>query len=307
MDWISGMQKAIDYIEDHLTDDINYEVVAAQSYSSSYHFQRVFAILCGYTLGEYIRYRRLSCAGAELGGSDTKVIDVAMKYGYDSPVSFSRAFAKFHGVNPSEARGNGQMLKSFSRLVLKLSLEGGSIMDYRIEEKPEMILTGFKKRFAGTPENRYAQQKEFHNKTRLNQYLLAGMNYSGMHYGEHSYNIIMNLDDDGFDYYIAEELDEWYTNNFAKALGYDEKANEFEKIVIPKQLYVICETERINYPATTLPDLRRRIVSEWLPSSGYRFAAAPEVECIHWHDIPQPQNNVFTRYIELWIPIEKVE
>ena len=79
MDWIVGMQKAIDYIETHLTEPIDYDIVAAQSFSSSYHFQRVFSILCGFTLGEYIRNRRLSLAGTELAASDAKVIDVALK------------------------------------------------------------------------------------------------------------------------------------------------------------------------------------------------------------------------------------
>ena len=92
MDWITGMQKAIDYIEANLTEEIDYEKVAAQSFSSSYHFQRVFSILCGYTLGEYIRLRRLSLAGTELVTGKEKVIDIALKYGYDSPDSFSKAF-----------------------------------------------------------------------------------------------------------------------------------------------------------------------------------------------------------------------
>lgn len=96
MDWIKGMQKAIDYIEEHLTETIDYEVVAAQSFSSSYHFQRVFSILCGFTMGEYIRNRRLSLAGQELASSDAKVIDVAFKYGYESPDGFAKAFQKFH-------------------------------------------------------------------------------------------------------------------------------------------------------------------------------------------------------------------
>ena len=121
MDWISGMQNAINYIEAHLTDAIDYDEVAAQSFSSSYHFQRVFSILCGFTIGEYIRSRRLSLAGAELAASDVKVIDVALKYGYDSPDSFAKAFQKFHGILPSQARNNGSRLKSFSRLVLKIS------------------------------------------------------------------------------------------------------------------------------------------------------------------------------------------
>lgn len=117
MDWIIGLQKAIDYIENNLTDTIDYEKVAAQSYSSSYHFQRVFSILCGFTIGEYIRNRRLSLAGSELATSDAKVIDVALKYGYESPDSFAKAFQKFHGILPSQARNDGSKLKTFSRLV----------------------------------------------------------------------------------------------------------------------------------------------------------------------------------------------
>ena len=154
MDWIIGIQKAIDYIEDNLLETIDYETVASQSFSSSYHFQRVFSILCGFTIGEYIRNRRLSLAGTELATSNAKVIDIAMKYGYESPDSFAKAFKKFHGILPSQVRNNGNNLKSFSRLVLKFSLEGGSTMNYRIELKDEMIFTGYKRKFSGTPEDR---------------------------------------------------------------------------------------------------------------------------------------------------------
>ena len=174
MDWIIGMQKAIDYIEANLTEEIDYEKVAAESFSSSYHFQRVFSILCGYTLGEYIRLRRLSLAGAELANGKEKVIDIALKYGYDSPDSFAKAFQKFHGITPSQARADGSMLKSFSRLSIKISLEGGSIMNYRIEEKDEMILTGYKRRFSGIPGERMEQEKEMYVKTRPLQYILQG-------------------------------------------------------------------------------------------------------------------------------------
>ena len=107
MDWISGIQNAINYIEAHLTEPISYDAIAAQSFSSSYHFQRIFSILCGYTLGEYIRNRRLSLAGIELAAGDAKVIDIALKYGYESPDSFAKAFQKFHGILPSEAKNNG--------------------------------------------------------------------------------------------------------------------------------------------------------------------------------------------------------
>ena len=104
MDWIIGIQKAINYIEEHLTEEIDYDAVAAQSYSSSYHFQRVFSILCGFTVGEYIRNRRLTLAGIELAADQAKVIDVALKYGYETPDSFTKAFRKFHGILPSQVR-----------------------------------------------------------------------------------------------------------------------------------------------------------------------------------------------------------
>ena len=135
MDWVLSIQKAIDYIEENLTEDINYEKIASLGFSSSFHFQRIFSLLCGYSLGEYIRLRRLTLAGIELSRGESKVIDVALKYGYDSPDSFAKAFFKFHGITPSQARAEGSTLKSFSPLSIKISLEGGNTMDYRIEEK----------------------------------------------------------------------------------------------------------------------------------------------------------------------------
>ena len=98
MNWIDSLQQAINYIEDNITEKLDIEEIAARSFSSSYHFQRIFSILCGYTLGEYIRNRRLSLAGAELQRGEIKVIDAAVKYGYESPDSFAKAFQKFHGV-----------------------------------------------------------------------------------------------------------------------------------------------------------------------------------------------------------------
>ena len=134
MNWIQGIQRAIDYVEANITEDINYEEVAKQAYSSVFHFQRVFGILCGFSLGDYIRMRRLSLAGEELSNGNAKVIDVAMKYGYDTPESFSRAFTRFHSISPSEAKHGGNV-KIFTPLSVKLTLTGGSKMDYRIVKR----------------------------------------------------------------------------------------------------------------------------------------------------------------------------
>ena len=244
MDWILGLQKAIDYIENNLTETIDYEKVAAQSFSSSYHFQRVFSILCGFTIGEYIRNRRLSLAGTELATSDAKVIDVALKYGYESPDSFAKAFQKFHGILPSQARNNGSMLKSYSRLVLSISLEGGSVMKYRIEERPQMLLTGYKQRFSGVPygAERERQEESLFITTRGKQWLLRGASGGG----SKDICVITNINDNGYDFYYAQELDSYERDNLhnVKVTGIENmETMGFENITIPKNTYVVFETE----------------------------------------------------------------
>lgn len=134
MDWITGIQHALDYVEAHITEPLDFEAVAKQAYSSSFHFQRVFGILCGMTLGDYVRQRRLTLAGNELAATGARVLDTALKYGYDTPESFSRAFSRFHGVSPSQAK-HGAVLNSFSPLSVKLTLGGGIMVQYRVETK----------------------------------------------------------------------------------------------------------------------------------------------------------------------------
>ncbi len=299
MDWISGIQRAIDYIEDHLAEGIDYEQVARESFSSSFHFQRVFSILCGMTLGEYIRCRRLTLAGAELAATGGRVIDVAAKYGYESPESFAKAFQKFHGMTPSQARMNGAMLKSFSRLSIKISLEGGTMMNYRLEEKPEMLLTGYKKRFAGDPNDKKDQDHYFACDNRLLEMVLQGISR------EHvlTYQVLKNFGPDGYDFYFAQQLPRWALEDFDDYLG--EFAKDFEHIPIPGGLYLVCETERCKYPTNRMEALRQRAVSEWLPSSGHVLRDAPELGRIHWfwEEDNEKLNN--SRYCEIWLPVEK--
>ena len=302
MDWITGMQKAIDYIEANLTEEIDYEKVAAESFSSSYHFQRVFSILCGYTLGEYIRLRRLSLAGVELANGKDKVIDIALKYGYDSPDSFAKAFQKFHGITPSQARADGSMLKSFSRLSIKISLEGGSIMNYRIETKPQFTLLGYKKRFEGTPydELRHKQEGDFFITTRAHQWMLKGMANDKLS----DYCVITNMNDDGYDFYIASTTDNWERDNLynSKVTGIDFMDKfQFEQIIIPERTYAIFETEKQRMPIPEYFDLRKQIAAEWLSNNEYQMINAPEIAVYHWGIV----GGYTERTIEIWIPIEK--
>jgi len=147
MDFIQNLQRAIDYMEDNILEPITYEDVAKRVYMSSYHFHRTFSLLTGITANEYIRNRRLSMAGQEISISDSKVIDIALKYGYDSPESFTKAFSRFHGITPNVARRAGVKLKSFNRLLIKIKLEGGTVMDYRIEKREKFKLLAKVKNF----------------------------------------------------------------------------------------------------------------------------------------------------------------
>ncbi len=297
MDWLSGMQQALNYIEEHITEELDYGEIAAQAYSSAYHFQRVFGILYNCTLGEYIRNRRLSLAGLELQSEGIKVIDVALKYGYRSPDSFTKAFQKFHGITPSQARGNGAVLKSYSRLSLKFSVEGGHFMDYRIEQVEEFTLVGYKRRFEGSPANRQFQVHCFYMDTRLNQYALDGMAQDCVI----THNVMTNFDDDGYDFYIAKKMSAKEWEMYADAL--EEDAKRFELITVPAGLYLICETQHCQWPVCYDEDLRRKAVTEWLPSSGYELTDAPELLVYHWFRTDDERKH--QRYNEVWLPIAK--
>ena len=299
MDWITGIQNAINYVEDHLAEEIDYDAAAKASLSSTHHFQRIFSILCGYTLGEYIRNRRLSLAGTELAEGTGKVIDIAAKYGYESPDSFCKAFQKFHGITPSQARSDGAVLKSFSRLSIKVSLEGGSIMNYRIEEKEAMVLTGYKRRFTGSPNDKQEQDHNFACETRLEQYILEGM----CREHETIYQILTNFDTEGYDFYFAYQFPAWALEDMQEIPA--DIAERFENVPIPAGTYVVFETERCEFPTAKMDELRMKAISEWLPTSGYELRDAPEIGVIHWfwEEGNEEKNN--SRYCELWLPVVK--
>lgn len=300
MEWVTGIQNALNYVEDHITEDLDFETIAGESFSSLFHFQRVFSILCGYTLGEYIRNRRLSLAGAELSSGKEKVIDVAAKYGYENPDSFARAFQKFHGITPSQARDNGTVLTNFSRLHFRITVDGGRATNYRIEEKQEMLLTGYKDRFMGTPNDKKNQDHYFACNNRLFQYILQGMTGNA----EVVYQLLTNFTQDGYDFYYAYQLPNWALENFANDLG--ELAHHFEHITVPTGKYLVCETERCEFPMELTDNLRRQAVTEWLPSSGYILRNAPEIGVIHWPYEEGNENVNCSRYCEIWLPITEL-
>jgi AraC family transcriptional regulator len=142
LDWLNRMKNALDLMEKKLDERLDIEEIAKAAYASPFHFQRMFLMLTGMTVAEYIRKRKLTLAAQELATSSSKVLDVAFKYGYDSPESFSKAFRKIHGITPSEARNPGVSLKAFPRITFHLSLKGDKEMDYRIVEKEAFTVIG---------------------------------------------------------------------------------------------------------------------------------------------------------------------
>lgn len=135
MDYLASMNEAIGFMERNLLEPISYQDVAEHLYMSSYHFHRTFTMLTGMTANDYLKKRRLSLAGHELVSTESRVLDIALKYGYESPEGFTKAFIRFHGVSPTKAKLTGRELKSFNRLVIKVKVEGGKEMDYRIVER----------------------------------------------------------------------------------------------------------------------------------------------------------------------------
>lgn len=289
MDWITGIQRALDYTEAHLTEDIDYEAVAKEAYSSAFHFQRMFGMLCGFSLGDYIRMRRLTLAAEELIQTKAKVIDVALKYGYDTPESFSRAFFRFHGSTPTEARRGGHM-KSFSRLSVKLILSGGSTMDYRIEKKDAFRLICRKKQVNkpqgdtatadisafwsecgsdGTIEKicKYARFDNFGG--------ILGICFSG------------ELADSGFPYGIGVEY------NGAPLCG-----EELDVIDIPAYTYAVFQC-RGKMP-DAFQKTYQQICTEFFPQSNYEYGNGIELEVYPSAEVQDPNYTC-----EIWIAVKE--
>ena len=142
MEWIERFNEAISYIEEHLTEEIDYEQLGRIACCSSYHFQRMFTYMAGVPLSEYIRRRKMSLAAVDLQGGNMKIIDVAGKYGYSSPTAFNRAFQTVHGIAPSAVKSEGVSVKSFPPILFKITVKGVEEMNYRIETKDAFRIVG---------------------------------------------------------------------------------------------------------------------------------------------------------------------
>lgn len=287
MNWTEGIQNAVDYVEEHLTDELDFTEIAAQAACSSYYFQKIFSVLCGMTLGEYIRGRRLALAGSELISTDIKIIDLALKYGYGSPESFTRAFTLFHGAPPSEVRRGNAALRSFSRLKVQIIMKGGNIMDYKIVEKPAFrVLEKVEQHTVAGGQNKNTipgfwerAHKDGTIETLLSK--AADKTYIfGICYGNgHS-------DSETFDYSIAAAY-----NGAEAPEGYSIRE-------IPARKWVVAECKGAMPEA--IQRLWHQLCTEFFPASGYTPTYELDIEAYPEGDMTSPDYRS-----EIWIPIFK--
>jgi len=287
VNWTEGIGEAIDYIEKNITENLTISDIAARAYMSAFYFHRGFSILCGFTVGDYIRQRRLSLAGSEIVSTGKKIIDIAMEYGYESADSFTKAFTRFHGVTPTAVRRDGAAVKVFARLKIIISLEGGYIMDYKIMEKPAFTVVGCAKMFKNG--NSYEELPQFwaeHYNAGKDK-LIRGR--YGICMGESA-----DTDEYEFEYIIADDY-----------IAGEEVPEGCVTRFIPAHTWAVFPC--VGPMPKALQDVNTKIFSEWLPNNrDYEIADNFDIEM--YSDISDyPDGNSSKDfYSEIWVPVRKL-
>jgi AraC family transcriptional regulator len=282
MEWIERLNKAIIYIEEHLTKEIDYEELGKIACCSAYHFQRMFAYMANVPLSEYIRRRKMSLAAVDLQGGDEKIIDIAQKYGYNSPTAFNRAFQTVHGIAPSLVKGGGVAVKSFPPLMFKIMVKGVEELNYRIEKKEAFRVVGVSQPLHKEVEENFMIVPQMWQDAAVNGTIqkLAGMMDSPV---MGVLGVSVCNDEEQWKYFIA----------VSSSAPVDEGLEEY---IVPAFTWAIFPGEGACPQA--IQELERRIVAEWLPTSGYEYDNGPDIEV---YLNPDPQQAEF----EVWIPVTK--
>jgi AraC family transcriptional regulator len=285
MGWTEELQAAIDYLENGLTKGYSVEEAAKRAHVSVFHFQRLFSVLTGMSVGDYVRKRRLTLAGQELAFHNARVLDTALKYGYETPEAFAKAFKRQHGLPPSEVKGAPAGLTVYNRLVISVLLKGADPMKVRMEEKEAFSIVGVKRTFSC--ENN-EQQREIPK-------MWAEVHQNGMNDELVSLNngvvkgvlgVCRALDAQ------AKTIEYW----IAAAHDTADTPKHLERLTLAPATYAIFE---VHGPMPhAMQDMWNRIYSEWFPSNPYRPAGAAELEVYPLEDAMKEDY-----YSEIWIPI----
>lgn len=287
MNPLEQLNNALAYIEDNLDGSIDPQKLALTAGCSEYHFSRMFSFLAGVGLAEYIRRRRLSLAAFDLRDPNARVLDVALKYDYQSADSFARAFQALHGVPPSKARE--AVLKAYPRLSFQLTVQGATEMNYKIVEKPAFHIVGIYKRVPLIYEGINPHIQEMWQSLdaplieRLKQ--LSNLEPSGIISGS------TNFSDSRAE---LSELDHWI--GAATSLPCPTDLNKLE---IEGGEWAVFEA--VGPFPKTMQNIWARIYSEWFPTSGYQHRRGPELVWCEKRDITLTDFRC-----QIWIPVSRL-
>ena len=281
MEWIERLNKAINYIENHISEEIEYEQVAKIALCSTYHFQRMFTYMANVSLSEYIRRRRMSLAAVDLQNNE-KIVDIALKYGYASPTAFNRAFQSVHGIAPSLVKKGGVVVKSFPPISFKITIKGVEEMNYRIEEKEAFRIVGKSEPLHKEMEKNFAVVPQVWQNAAMDGTLqkLASMI-------EQKPKGILGVS-------VCNDKEEWRYYIAVSSIGNIDKT--LEEYCVPALTWAIFPGQGACPQA--IQSLEQRVITEWLPDSGYEYANGPDIEV---YLTPDQQNAQF----EVWIPVIK--
>lgn len=280
MEWIERLNQSMVYIEEHLTSEINYDRLGQIACCSAYHYQRMFTYMAGVTLAEYIRRRKMSLAAVDLQGKQEKIIDIAEKYGYSSPTAFNRAFQSIHGIAPSAVKRGGASVKSYPPLTFTITIKGVQEMNYRIETKDAFRIIGISAPLSKEVEQNFLIVPNMWQDAAVNgtiQKLASIIDVPPMG--------LLGVS-------VCNDTEQW---KYFIAVASTKNGGEFEEYTVPASTWAIFPGSGINQ---SIQELEQRIITEWLPTSGYEYADAPDIEV---YLNPDPQN---TQY-EVWIPVRK--
>lgn len=296
MEWITTLRQAVNYMEAHLLEDINAADIAGEIHISPFYLQKGFKIMTGYSIGEYMRCRRLYLAALDVLAGPEKIIETAYRYGYDTPESFTKAFTRFHGISPVQVRKNASAIHTFLPLKITVTIQGGNEMDYVVEKMNNFQVIGLEREFPF--DNSYEELPKYWDEFRAEygDVLFRRKKPQGA------------LEQAICDYNVGEYgicIDEPKENR-AGMFRYMIAGTYYDGGVVPKgmRVYSLPDMEWAKFRCcgrmpVALQDVNTKIYKEWLPGNpDYEMAMGANIE---WYD--KGDVNAADYRSEIWIPV----